>query len=164
MAESTLGTLQSAYDLAKNLLNMHDAVTRQATVIELQNKILAAQASALASSQAQASQVNEIRELEEEVARLKAWGAEKNRYHMRRAEPGVLFFSLKPEHIDTEPPHQLCAHCYERGEKSYLQATAKLQMRHRVHYCPNCKSEFAMGHVPPELPRQVQTDYDPFAR
>ena len=142
-----LSTLKSAYDLAKNLLDMHDAAARQSTVIELQSKILAAQESALTSSQAQASQLDEIRGLNAEVARLKAWGVEKENYQLQRAEPGILFYVLKSEHQTAGPAHQLCANCFDNGEKSILQATAELKMRYRVHYCPKCKSQFAFGFV-----------------
>jgi hypothetical protein len=41
----TLGTLKTAYDLAKDLVNLHDATVRQGKVAELQRQILDAQQS-----------------------------------------------------------------------------------------------------------------------
>ena len=35
-----LGTLKTAYDLAKDLVNLHDATVRQGKVAELQRQIL----------------------------------------------------------------------------------------------------------------------------
>ncbi len=58
---SSLGGLKAAFDLAKGLKDIDDARRRNAAVIELQEKILAAQ-------QAQAALVERINELEKQVA------------------------------------------------------------------------------------------------
>jgi hypothetical protein len=47
----TLGTLKTAYDLAKDLVNLHDATVRQGKVAELQRQILDAQQSAIDANQ-----------------------------------------------------------------------------------------------------------------
>lgn len=164
MAEGILGRLDTIYTLSKNLLDLHDAIARQGVVAELQKELLAAQRDAFATSQAHVAQITEIRDLKEEVARLKAWGADKKRYEMQRVDSGVILYALRPECAEGEPLHQLCAHCYDRGEKSKLQPTPKLERRFKVHHCPLCKSEFAFGYVPPPPPGQAIIDWDPFGR
>jgi hypothetical protein len=62
-------------DIAKGLKDINDATVRNAAVIELQEKILAAQAE-------QTALVVRVGELEKEVADLKAWDAEKQRYEL----------------------------------------------------------------------------------
>jgi hypothetical protein len=54
-AGGLLGTLKTAYDLAKDLMDLRDATVRQGRVVELQKQILAAQESAVAGQIAQAS-------------------------------------------------------------------------------------------------------------
>jgi uncharacterized coiled-coil DUF342 family protein len=65
-----LGAIKSAFDLAKGLKDIDDAARRNAAVIELQEKILSAQA-------AQSALVERIGELEKQVAGFKAWEAQK---------------------------------------------------------------------------------------
>lgn len=157
----TLGKLETAYNLTKDLLNLRDAVAMQERVFELQAQILAAQREALESNQAQTANINKIRALEEEVARLKAWDAEKERYQLQEAS-GVLFYVLRPEHQGAEPFHQMCANCFDQGKKSKLQATPEIKLGRRVHLCPLCKTNYAFGHVERPQPINVKRDFDPF--
>ena len=56
----TLGTLKTAYDLAKDLVNLHDATVRQGKVAELQRQILDAQQSAIDANQERATLMETI--------------------------------------------------------------------------------------------------------
>jgi hypothetical protein len=141
-----LSSLKTAFDMAKGLKNIDDAVRRNVAVIELQEKILSAQ-------QAQSALAEQVGELEKEVARLKAWDADKQRYELREVSADVFAYVVKPSVESGEPFHMLCANCYQRGEKSILQATQELHMRRRVHNCPHCSAKYEMAYVPrPEPP------------
>jgi hypothetical protein len=63
--------LKTAFDMAKGLKDIDNAVSRNAAVIELQENILAAQ-------QAQAALIKRIDDLEKEVAGFEAWEREKD--------------------------------------------------------------------------------------
>ena len=78
-----LAAFKSAFDLAKGLKDINDAAIRNAAIIELQGKILAAQHD-------QSKLVQHLRELEQEIASLKDWEAEKKRYALRELPTGVL--------------------------------------------------------------------------
>jgi len=136
-----LGAIKTAFDLAKGLKDIDNVARRNAAVIELQEKIFAAQS-------AQASLVERVGELEKEVANLKAWEGEKERYQLTEVGAGVFAYALKPETQSSEPPHLLCQRCYEDRRKSMLQATQRLDMRRRVHICPTCKTELAFSALP----------------
>jgi Zn finger protein HypA/HybF involved in hydrogenase expression len=141
-----LSALKTAFDIAKGLKDIDNAARRNAAVIELQEKILSAQ-------QTQSTLAEHVGELEKEVARLKAWDAEKQRYELKDVSPDVFAYTPKAGMENGEPFHMLCANCYQRGEKSILQATQELRMRRRVHNCPHCKAEYEMKYVPrPEPP------------
>lgn len=125
-----LGALKTAFDLARGLKDMSDAATRNSAVIELQEKILAAQ-------QAQAVLVERVGELEKEVDRLKDWEADKQRYELRELAPGVVAFAIKDGMRNGEPFHRICANCCASGKKSYLQQFARGDYydEYRCHSC-----------------------------
>lgn len=126
-----LSALKTAFDLAKGLKDLDNATTRNAAVIELQEKILAAQ-------QAQSTLIESVGELEKEVARLKAWEADKQRYKLTDVGSGVMAYTLKEGMENGEPAHQLCASCYQGGHKSILVSATWQPGRCHVLLCNDC--------------------------
>jgi len=109
-----VSALKAAFDLTKGLKDIDDATRRNAAVIELQEKILAARA-------AQSELAESVGELKARVAELEAWDAEKQRYELSQIAPGMVCYMLKRSMRGTEPTHRLCANCYAKGQKSFLQ-------------------------------------------
>lgn len=126
-----LGALKTAFDLAKGLKDIDDATRRNAAVIELQEKILGAQA-------AQAALIDRVSELEKEVTKLKAWDADKQRYKLTKLRPGVVCYALKEGMENGEPSHRLCASCYNGGHKSFLADETWQPGRAHVLVCHDC--------------------------
>lgn len=127
-------------NITKSFLDLKATSEIQAKVIELQDAILSTQNSALAANAHQAAMVEEIRNLKEEIARIKAWEEEKQRYKLVSPWQGTMLYTLKKESSLTEPPHWICANCYENGRKSILN-TQKKHIDY-VLVCPACKFEF----------------------
>ena len=109
-----LGAIKTAFDMAKALESIHEAVARDRAVIDLQKEILAAQ-------QAQFSLVERVRDLESRLTKFENWEAEKQRYELKAIAPGIFALSLKPAMSNGEPLHYICANCCAVGKKSYLQ-------------------------------------------
>lgn len=147
-AMAGLSVFKSLLNGAKGLKDLNDAAVRNAAVIELQENILTAQA-------AQAALIERIRELEEEVARLETWKAEKQRYQLTELPPGIYVYRVKEEARGTEPPHSLCATCYANDKKSILQSDEPINGRTKMH-CPSCGQTFRIGHRQPIEMRQTQ--------
>jgi hypothetical protein len=103
-----LGAIKTAFDLAKGLKDIDDAARRNAAVIELQERILAAQ-------QAQTTLVETIGDLKKQVAGFEAWEAKKKRYDLHQWELGSFSYRLKEGVNPTEPTHHLCATCFDQG-------------------------------------------------
>src|SRR5258708_27990164 len=89
-------------DIAKSLIDAHDATIRREKSIELQREINAAQQGALTAQTAQSSLLKRVGELEIEVADLKAWDTEKEKYQLielrknvARGHGGALAYALK---------------------------------------------------------------------
>ena len=145
-----IGAFKTMFDIAKAMKNMDDAVKRNAAVADLWEQIIAAQTRYTAA-------VEQIRDLEEKLAKVEAWEGEKHRYELREVSTGVFAYTPKDGMAQGEPFHMLCAKCYEHREKSILQATQELRKARRVHRCPRCKSEYEMTGgqrpVPPPVDR-----------
>lgn len=146
---AVLGSIKAAKDIAEAMVGLRDAAAFQAKAIELHSKIIDAQVSALSANEERSALVKTIADLEKEVARLKAWGAEKERYELTNVGRGVFAYAPKSSMNGPGPFHLLCARCYQHDKKSILQATTRLEMRERVHFCPECKTEFAFSYNPP---------------
>jgi hypothetical protein len=152
-AEISLGiqALKSLLGIAKEAKDLTDPGAIRAKVSEMYGLILDAQVSAIDAREAHTAQVQRIRELEEEIARLKAWGHDKQRYELQKAgRGGAVVYGLKADRREGEPPHWLCANCYQRGEKSFLSVTAG-RYQNAVWECGRCHTNFLVpGGVFPE--------------
>jgi hypothetical protein len=141
-----LGALKTAFDIAKGLKDIDDATRRNAAVIELQEKILAAR-------EAQSTLLDRVGELEEEVAGFEKWDTEKERYELKQLVSTVPTFAyvLKPDTQPTEPFHCICAACYQKRIKSILQFDrfAIYGSEQRVLKCPVCNTEVHAMSWPP---------------
>lgn len=139
-----LTSLKSAKDIAEAMVSLRDTAAFQGKVIEFQNAIMDAQERVLAAQNERSSLVEKVAQLEQEVARLKAWGSEKQNYHLQRVYPGSFAYALKPDAKSTEPPHWLCANCYGNGQKGILQSKG-LRGRDQFWGCPICNNEIKTG-------------------
>jgi hypothetical protein len=154
---ASLGAVKTAFDLARGLKDINDAALRNAAVIELQEKILAAQA-------AQLDLVQRVNDLENDLARLKTWEAEKERYELKQVAPGAMVYVPKESLRGDEPIHWLCANCFQNGKKRFLQES-RGDASFVYHKCQECGGEIRIR-KPPSPPRQAiaTTRYDPFGR
>jgi len=158
LIQSTISGLKLAGDIAKGFLELKSISDVQGKVIELQSAILSAQSSALSANADQTAMVEEIRILKEELARVKAWEAQKNRYKLvepwktdQNWNPGSITYALKESMKESEPPHLICTKCYEDGRKSILNPLKPTDGR-VVFTCPVCKLQIPTGNrwtVPP---------------
>jgi hypothetical protein len=151
---AALSSLKAAKDIAEAMIGLRDAQAFQAKLLEFQSKLIDANNSAFAAQDERSALLERIGKLEEEVTRLKTWEREKQRYKLERLPPGVLVYALKPEMAEGEPPHRICAACYQRGKKSFLQ-----ELDEGYAKCHDCGSElhWATGRG------SFTVDYDPFA-
>jgi hypothetical protein len=134
-----ISILKSAFDLAKGLKDLSSTASRNAAIIELQEKILAAQTQ-------QSALADYIRSLEADVAAFEKWDTEKQRYQLKEFGLGAFAYTLKADAQSSEPVHQICPTCYEDRRKSILQIVPGNNARtalgiKAVRRCPVCKTE-----------------------
>ena len=140
LLHGTITGLKTASDIAKGFLELKSIADVQGKVIELQSAILSAQSSALAANSAQAEMVTKISTLKEEIASIKEWEAQKQRYKLVNPWSGAVVYSLKESMANGEPAHWICTSCYEGGRKSILNPIQNKEGWFLL-VCPICKSQ-----------------------
>jgi hypothetical protein len=140
LIQGAIAGLKTAADIAIGLGKLHTMTEVQAKAIELQQIILSAQSSALSAQSEQFSFLEQIRALKEEVASVKAWETEKQRYKLSSPWEGAVTYTLKESMANGEPAHWICTSCYENGRKSILNPVKGKDTWYLL-ICPVCNSQ-----------------------
>lgn len=143
-----LASIKASLDLAKAMVGLRDAEAFRTKSIELQQVILEALDGAISAREAYSKQLDRISALEAEVADLKAWDAEKQRYELKPVGYGVMAYMLKPDARGSEPPHWLCPNCFAKRQKSFLQSSGAKVGRDTVYKCVGCAGTVAVTYSP----------------
>lgn len=135
LATSALGLLKGATDIAndiKDLVEKPDidtGATKQ-LVSDLLDRLIRLQAEQLALK-------GTVMDLQEEMRRVDRFEAEAARYALQRTELGALVYELQDSQANGQPPHCICATCYEKRIKSILQPVG-----HNTLGCTVCGGTF----------------------
>jgi hypothetical protein len=140
-----LGAFKALKDIAEAMIGLRDASAFRERQIEFQGKIIEAQSALSALQDERATLIEAIRQREEEIARLKAWDAEKQKYELKDVGHGAFAYVRKPDAEPSEPPHWLCTNCYTEGKKSLFLRTGKSFSWHAIWACPSCAAEISVG-------------------
>jgi hypothetical protein len=137
-----LNALKATTDIIKAMVGLRDAAQILEKTVELNQKILTVQGALADAQTEQTVLIQTIREREEEIARLKAWETEKKRYDLKdiAGGQGAFAYVIKPEMQGADPPHCICADCYENGEKRILQRTTTMAPDGYTLFCTKCKN------------------------
>jgi hypothetical protein len=141
--------LKTAFDIAKEAKDLTDTTAMRSKIIDMQSLIMEAQASAIDAREDHAAQVEKIRGLEAQVANFEAWDDEKARYEMNTPWTGATVYALKKSESRGEPPHWLCANCYQNRKKSILSVMGFAPGPPYGEYfwlCPSCGAKIRINH------------------
>jgi hypothetical protein len=136
-----LSSLNAAKDIIKGLDSLRTEAAINEVKINLQGLILNAQQGLFTAQEEQSAAARRIRELEEHIVQLENWEAEKERYELADTGQGAVAYRPKPGMDGGEPGHWLCAPCYQRGKKSFLQPETRAPGRHEYLCCNTCGLE-----------------------
>lgn len=138
---SALTALKAAMDIAEAMVGLRDTAAFQGKLIEFQSKIIDANNAAFAAQEERSALLSTIGELEKQVADLEAWETQKDRYSLtKHGDRDVFTYALKEGMGTSEPPHQICANCFNDKKISVLQAETFDLGRARVLVCHRCDS------------------------
>ena len=87
-----------------------------------------------------AALVNELEAVKKRLADAEDWAAERARYELSEISPRVFAFAVKESMRGTEPPHLLCANCFQQSKKSLLQSKGTVLEIETLN-CPACRAE-----------------------
>ena len=149
MAAQSVTALSTLLKSAKTLSNYNEIVT---AVSEINSKLMAANSVGLASQEKQAALSAKIDELEQEIMRLKNWGAERDKYERRQIATGIFAYIEREFMGNLETAHKYCCNCFDKTIPSTLQQGSEIKPgtgRIRTLVCPNgCPTiEFRHGYI-----------------
>ena len=156
---SAMSSLKAAGEITHALIGLAQGQAIQAKVIELQGRMLEIQQAMFGVNQERAALIEHVGALEAEVAAAKEWLRERERYQLAEISPGMFAYRLKPEVAGLEPPHLLCATCYQAGKKSLLQGpTLQTYAGYETKRCNSCSAElrYWRGDLPKAPPPPPQ--------
>ena len=99
---------KAALDIAKGILSFKTEVERNQAVIDIQRHVLDTQCALGDAEREYTASLKRIDTLEAEIARLKDWSAEQERYELADAGAGTLAYRQKAAMEDGQPAHWLC--------------------------------------------------------
>jgi hypothetical protein len=149
-------SLKAAFDIGKALLNLGISADIQGRIREMNDRILTAQESAIASRDYQSALLKQIGDLEKQIADFEAWDAEAETYELTNVRPatvrGSAFAYAPKEGTHTgEPSHFICATCYQERHKSILHEQMLQPGMCDTLICPRCNVIlYRIGHPYPE--------------
>jgi hypothetical protein len=153
-------SLRAAAEITKGLKDVSDADPIRTKIYELTREIMSAQSCALAAQSEQTELAQSNRELDEEVARLKAWNTEKFRYELRSVGPGANAYVLKESMRGSEPIHWICANCFQSGKRRFL-CENHSDLHHVYHKCHECSYKIRVRKTPlPPGQTMAVADYE----
>lgn len=140
-----LSALKTAQELVKGLDIAKDQAALTELRLGLQAQILEAQQALFAAQEEKAALLKAKSDAEAEVVRLMDWSAERENYALKRFHPGTVAYAYQPGEAKTQPPHNLCASCYDNRKKGLLQPTAQLERGYKMHRCGSCGGSVPIG-------------------
>jgi hypothetical protein len=150
---SALSSLKAAKDIGEAMIGLRDAATFQAKLLEFQSKLIDANNAAFAAQDERVALLERVGALEEEIAHLRTWEADKERYELKEVGSGAFTYVLKEAMRGGEPIHWLCANCYQQGKKRLLQAHGE-GSSFFYHICPDCSGKINIP-KPPTPPQSL---------
>jgi hypothetical protein len=135
--DSIMSPLNAAGQGIEKLIETRDLIKFGDELRKLHAEILAAQRGAMTAQANEATLLEQVSKLKKQVTDLEAWETEKQRYELVALAPNVMAYSVKPAARGTEPPHYICANCYNVGRKSFLNQIVQGRSLDR-YKCGNC--------------------------
>lgn len=134
---SALSAFNQAQQIIKALLGLKIDSVVLAHVNKLNAELATAQLGYLEAIEKNTALVTSKNDLEKEITQLKAWANEKERYKLTQIQTGVFAYALKECEANTEPPHWICADCYNKGKK-FILSKSRESYRDKTYKCTEC--------------------------
>lgn len=161
--DNIMSPLNAAGQGIEKLIEVRDLVKFGDDFRKLHTEILAAQRGAITAQASEAALLEQVSALKKKVTDLEAWSSEKQRYQLVALAPNVLAYAVKADARGVEPPHCICANCYNNGKKSYLNQYVQGSRLDKFR-CNTCKDDLIISKsegASPTSYRAAPHDYGP---
>lgn len=141
LAEATAAftSLKTAADIAKTLLALRDAAQFNSQLADLLSAVVDARLQTVAIQESHTSITSRVKELEDEIKRLKSWSEEAEKYEVLEVASGLFAYVSKDNVQTMQSAQKLCSNCFHKYIKSFLQQASE-DHRTRSLSCHGCKS------------------------
>jgi DNA-directed RNA polymerase subunit RPC12/RpoP len=150
MPISEIAGVLSSFNALKNIIqaaiDLHDAQAFKAKVGEIYGVLLDAQSKMFSVNEERTTLIDRVRTLEEQITDFENWETERQRYELQSITSGSFAYVMKAAVQGNEPPHKICAKCYQDRKKSILQldpssGPARSLGKPDTYSCPRCGSK-----------------------
>lgn len=132
-----------------------DTVKRNAQLIEFQNALIKLNSEAVAIQTQNSSLARRNQELEDVITRLKNWESERTRYRLCTIFSGSIAYALLRSRSDGEPPHFLCAQCFENSRRVFLNFAQEKNGWYWLR-CPECAAQIPTDYRSTSEPKYAE--------
>lgn len=139
ITNAVIASFTNANNLIKAIIGVRDNIKSLEQVNALQSEISSIQTGYFSLLQQNTAMVTEREDLKKEIANLKAWKAEQERYELKKISHEVYAYALKESACNGEPSHLLCCHCYNNSKKEilHLENPSDYSKIYECHGCGN---------------------------
>lgn len=151
------GALKDAFDIAKGIKDISDKVALNNAVIELQGKILEAQAATLSSADRERELEEKTTDLKRQLSVYEDWDEIAANYVLMDYGGNTYAYEFVVDPSETSnAPHRACPNCFGQRKKSILQFTLRDPYQRDHYKCHACRDTFVFGvsQNPPSIPEQ----------
>lgn len=142
--DGIMSPLNAAGQGIEKLIETRDLIKFGDELRKLHAEILAAQRGAMTAQANEATLLEQVGALKKRVAELEAWASERQRYDLVALAPNVMAYAVKETARGIEPPHLICANCYNEGKKSFLNQVTQ-GSRVDIYRCNSCGEKLTIN-------------------
>jgi hypothetical protein len=143
-----IGGAKTALDMLKLATDSKNQAAVRDAILEIQQRLLAAQSAAFADRETQIRLSEEIALLKAELASRDSWDAIVAKYRLTEFSEGRFAYTFSGNDDRSEPPHKACAACFNKRQVSILQTVNKHSGGESV-YCQICDKKTILSEFPP---------------
>ena len=143
-------SLGSVTQISRELMTLVGKKGDQAAsekIMELTQRVIEAHGFVTAMQSDHAALSAQVRELEQELEELKDFRREKEKYELQSLGGKGFIYAYKSSIHSDQTPHWLCATCFDRDKKSFMQFSGTNIINHGCNNwkCHVCNTELVVG-------------------
>ena len=121
MIQGAYNGLKTATSVVEGIFALKTEAEKNKAIIDIQRHVLDAQRALMEADALHSADLKQIKQLEQQIAGMENWEAEKQRYELKAIDRGAFAYMHKPGMENGEPAMWLCQTCFEKRHKSPLQ-------------------------------------------